>query len=116
MYLQKEISKRIIFCWRVEGHCRKEQDAELDEDLLVRGTDPDSYLNDTDPDHCFPKFYSRLKITLFYILIHSSACLHCFFFLFFVIGIIIFKIMVLKFSGKSIFELYIWLKWIRFRF
>jgi hypothetical protein len=43
MYLQKGISiktleKKIIFCWCLKGHWRKEQDPEPDP--LVKGTDP----------------------------------------------------------------------------
>jgi hypothetical protein len=51
MYLPKGKSintneEKIIFCWHLEGHCRKEQDTDPDPDLLVNGMDP----RDTDPD------------------------------------------------------------------
>ncbi len=46
--------KKIIFCWHLEGHWRKEQDP--DPHQLVEGTDPririrDPYQNVTDPEH-----------------------------------------------------------------
>jgi hypothetical protein len=46
MYLQKVITKKtkkkIIFCWRLEGHWRKQQnpDPDPDRDPLVRDMDP----------------------------------------------------------------------------
>jgi hypothetical protein len=58
MYLQKVISKKIIFCWRLEGYWRKEQDPELDpnqDPLVIYGSadpDLDPYQNVTDPEHC----------------------------------------------------------------
>ncbi len=39
----------------LEGHWRKEQDPELDPDLLVRGTDPDTYPNVIDAEHWYLK-------------------------------------------------------------
>ncbi len=36
---QQHIGKKIIFCWRLEGHWRNEQAPELDPDLFVRGMD-----------------------------------------------------------------------------
>jgi hypothetical protein len=45
----KKLKLKVIFCWHLEGHCRKEQDS----DLVVRGPDPDPYQNVTDPEHWF---------------------------------------------------------------
>jgi hypothetical protein len=51
MYVHKTISKdkKIIFCWHLEDQWREEQDPEPGP--LVRGTDPDPYLNFMDPEH-----------------------------------------------------------------
>ncbi len=45
MYLQKVPNKQkstVVFCWRLEGHWRKQQDPDLDPnpDPLVKGMDP----------------------------------------------------------------------------
>jgi hypothetical protein len=40
VYLKKEISIKIIFCWHLEGHRRKEQDPDPHPDQLVKCTDP----------------------------------------------------------------------------
>ncbi len=44
MYLQEVISKKrkkkLIFCWRLEGHWRKYQDPDPNPDQFVRGMDP----------------------------------------------------------------------------
>ncbi len=52
LYIRKvksrKMQKKIVFCWRIEGQGRKQQDP----DPLVRGPDPDPYQNVTDPQHC----------------------------------------------------------------
>jgi hypothetical protein len=66
-YLQKGIRlktwrTKIIFCWHLEGHWRKEKDPEPypHPDPFVKGTwfedpfpHPDQYQNVTGPEHCF---------------------------------------------------------------
>jgi hypothetical protein len=59
MYLQKVKSKKlfklIIFCWRLEGHQRKEQDPDLD---------PGQYQNVMNPEHWkFLQFFSWAYLT-----------------------------------------------------
>jgi hypothetical protein len=50
--------KKNIFCWRLEGHWRKEQDPDPDPDPVVRSADldPDPYQDVTDPEHWSPQF------------------------------------------------------------
>ncbi len=47
-YKQKKRSKKIIFCRRLEGHLRKEQDLELDPDPRIRNRTKMSRIRDTD--------------------------------------------------------------------
>jgi hypothetical protein len=85
---------------------------------------PDSTFHfDADPDsnpNTAPSFSHIGKSEKFSTFIHSISNLHCFIFLFSVIGIVIFNagiltVRILKFSGKFRVMLYIWLKWIRIR-
>ncbi len=56
MYLQKVISikirrKKIIFCWRLEGHWGNRAGSEARPEVSQRFNDPDPYQNVTDPEH-----------------------------------------------------------------
>ncbi len=64
--------------------------------------DPDPHQNVMDPQHCGKPY--------FFTFIYNSVSLHCFIFLFSVMDVRIFNILdnILKFSGKSIVQLYGW--------
>ncbi len=68
---QKNLVKKNIYCWHLEGHCDEKsriwsQIHNPHTDPLVKGTDPDPYQNVTDPEHCLQmklEYWSYLKVT-----------------------------------------------------
>ncbi len=94
-------------CWSASFRCRSGSGSRSHFPLWCRSR-----------SDSFSKFYTWRKIRIFVLtFVHITALLYCFIFVTSVIGVIIFNVLdsILKYFGKSIVYLYIWLKWIQIR-